>query len=139
MNTEQTVDTAKASTPSTASVLWSTHTCMVADADGNQVEVVVRCVDMRSLDDVLTFATEVMESLKWEKGMPTLDITNPLTILKLISQHRPAISALIPKLTDINPDVWATLRLDHAVTLCRKVFEVNQDFFTTNVLPSAGL
>lgn len=128
--------------PTTSAILWGTQTCDI-EVEANGVletqTIVVRYVSMDTLDSVLSFATEVIDSLQMDKGMPGIDILDPAQILKLISKHKERTIEVVLALSSIDKETLSTLRIDHFVALASAVFRLNQSFFEQRVKQLLGL
>jgi|SRR5258706_798136 len=102
--------------------------------------VKIRKVTARTLDPVLGLASKALEELQLDgTNRPTVDIANPVVLLKLISKFLPEVRELLSKLSDMDSETILDLEADDLVLLTRAVYERNKHFFITKVAGILGI
>jgi hypothetical protein len=105
-----------------------------------QKEVMIKKVTLRTMKPVMEFIAEVFEELQLTgDNLPSVNLQSPTLILKLISKHFEKIISLSSKLCSLSEDELLDLDTDESVLVIQAIIALNQDFFTTKVLPSLRL
>jgi len=122
-------------------VLFDTSTVFLPTS-GRTVEV--KKVTLRTMKPVLDLVGRALADLKLAPKaggdlasfVPTIDMTDPATIVKLISTYYEDLLDIVVAHTTLSKDEIQDLDLDDSVLVVQAVLVLNKDFFMTKVLPS---
>ena len=100
-------------------------------------EVLIRKVTLKTMKPVTTFIGRIIGDLKLdENNLPTISLTDPSTILKLISEHYDEVVGLAVLFCNLEQEKLENLELDESAMVVAGIIELNKNFFTKTILPN---
>lgn len=103
-------------------------------------EVAIKKVTLRSMRLVTALIAKLFEDLKLTgENLPSVNLTDPALILKLISKYYGEVMDIVVTHSSITMDELLDMDTDESVLIIQAVIVLNKDFFTKKVLPNLQL
>lgn len=116
--------------------LFKTNTVILDEGLKTERVIQIKKVSLRTMKPITDLIARVIEDLGLNKeNLPTVDLQDPVTILKLISKYYDDVIALLVSLTDVPKDDLLDMAADHSLSVVQGVIALNKHFFTTKVMP----
>lgn len=105
-----------------------------------QKKVRIKKATLRTLKPIIDLLQQVIADLELTvDNLPSLDLKDPSTILKLISKYYDQVMDLAAEHSEVERDELVDMDMEDSVLLIQCVIALNQDFFMTKVLPTLQL
>lgn len=103
-------------------------------------EVAIKKVTLRTMKRVTALIAKVFEDLKLTAdNLPSVNITDPSLVLKLISKYYDEVIEIVLDHSSIERDELLDIDPDESALVVQAVIALNKDFFTKKVLPNLGM